>query len=127
MYRALARASEGAGRDREALRWYGEFVKFGSQSTSCANCHALEGPRTMAFYRDWWAGEKFGAYAVSTGEAPALIALNEAALAGNSHDAGARMSLAYLYSATGRADRARDLWDVLDPPTRVTEQAAAAR
>ena len=31
MFRALARAHEGAGHDAEALEWYGEFVEFGSQ------------------------------------------------------------------------------------------------
>ena len=34
MFRALARAHEGAGHDAEALEWYGKFVEFGSQFSS---------------------------------------------------------------------------------------------
>jgi tetratricopeptide (TPR) repeat protein len=110
MFRALARANEGAGRDTEALRWYGDFVRFGSQSTTCSGCHETEGPRTMAFYRDWWAGNKFGAYAVKTGEASQLIAAHEAALAQAPGSPAAQLSLAYLYEARGDATRAKEMW-----------------
>jgi hypothetical protein len=127
MCRALGRANEAAGRDRDALRWYGEFVRFGSQQTTCTHCHALEGPRTLAFYRDWWVGEKFGDYAVRTGEAPALIRAHEAALATNPRDAAAQMSLGYLYNAIGQRERARQIWDVLDPPSVAHPAVAGPR
>jgi hypothetical protein len=111
--RALARAAEGAGDDHEALRWYGQFVRFGSQSPTCNGCHTTEGPQTMAFYRDWWAGRKFGALAVRTGEAPALIAAHEADLAAAPRNATAQLSLAYLYEATGNGRRANEMWSML--------------
>jgi len=48
MFRALARANEGAGHDADALKWYGRFVEFGSQfqqAKMCAGCHTTMGPR----------------------------------------------------------------------------------
>ena len=111
--RALARAAEGAGDDHEALRWYGQFVRFGSQSPTCNGCHTTGGPQTMAFYRDWWAGRKFGTLAVRTGEAPALIAAHEADLAAAPRNATAQLSLAYLYEATGNRQRADKMWSML--------------
>src|SRR5688572_3992950 len=110
MFRALARAHEGAGHDTEALKWYGDFVRFGSQSKTCNGCHDAEGPRSMAFYRDWWAGQKFGEYAVKTGEAAPLIAAHEATLAQAPGSASAQLSLAYLYEARGDAARAEEMW-----------------
>ena len=112
--RALARAAEGAGQDREALRWYGEFVRFGSGGVACNGCHTSEGPRTMAFFRDWWAGRKFGEYAVKTGAAPALIASHEATVAAHPDNLASQLSLGYLYEATGRTQQARDLWSRLE-------------
>ena len=117
--RALARAAEGAGKDREALRWYGQFVRFGSQerekAKDCNWCHGVDGPQSMAFFRNWWAGRKFGEYAVKTGNAPALIASHEATLASHPDDVASQLSLAYLYEATGQDQRARDLWSRLNP------------
>lgn len=113
MFRALARAHEGAGRDRDALRWYGDFVRFGSQQ--CRGCHDVEGPRSMSFFRDWWAGRKFGAYAERTGETTRLIGEHEGALARNPRSLTARMALAYLYEARGDARRSAALWAELDP------------
>ena len=54
MFRALARAHEGAGHDAEALKWYGKFVEFGSQFQQpkmCAGCHTTMGPRDWSFFR----------------------------------------------------------------------------
>jgi len=113
MFRALARAHEGAGQDADALKWYGEFVRFGSQSKTCGGCHDAEGPRTMAFYRDWWAGRKFAEYAVKTGEAGSLIAAHESTLAQTPGSASAQLSLAYLYEARGETTRAGELWRLL--------------
>jgi hypothetical protein len=115
MYRALARAHEGAGHDAEALRWYGEFVQFGSQvagaSRGCAGmCHVTIGPRNATFFRDWYAGQKFGEYAVKTGEAPRLIATHQTVLSATPNSLASGLSLAYLYEATGETKKAQDLW-----------------
>ena len=51
MFRALARAHEGAGHDGEALAWYGKFVEFGSQFQQprmCAGCHTTMQPEFLA-------------------------------------------------------------------------------
>jgi hypothetical protein len=117
VYRAVARAHEGAGHDAEAVRWYGDFVTFGSRTQTCAGgCHLqTEGPRDMAFFRDWWAGRKFGEYAVKTGEAPQLIAAHEATLARTANDVAAQLSLAYLYEARGDPAAANKMWLRIDP------------
>jgi len=68
------------------------------------------GPRDMSFFHDWYAGRKFGEYAVKTGEAPALIAAHEAALSATPGNLASQLSLVYLYEATGRKERAKELW-----------------
>lgn len=117
-YRALARAHEGAGHDADALKWYGEFVRFGSQvpagARACTGCHVTLGPRDASFFRDWYAGKKYAEYATKTGQARALIAAHEATLAASPHNVAAEMSLAYLYEATGNGKRADDLWARLE-------------
>ena len=112
--RALARAAEGAGDDGEALRRYSQFVAFGSQARTCQGCHTTEGPKTMAFFRDWWAGRKYGEYAVRTGKAPALIAAHEATLRRHPNDAASQLSLAYLYGANGQWQGAQQLFAGLE-------------
>ena len=115
-FRALARAHEGAGHDADALSWYGQFVKFGSrfrQPNSCTGCHATMGPRDISFFRDWYAGRKFGEYAVKTGTAPALIATHESTMAKNPGDLASQLSLAYLYEAAGQSAKAKGIWDTL--------------
>ena len=112
-YRALARANEGAGNDVAALRWYGEFVHFGSQM--CDGCHTTEGPRDVSFFRDWYAGRKFGEYAVKTGEAPRLIAAHEATLVATPTSLASQLGLAYLYEALGDHAKARAMWERIDP------------
>jgi hypothetical protein len=113
-YRALARAHEGAGRDADALTWYGEFVAFGSQAAagagSCTFCHATEGPAGRGFFPDWYAGSKYGELAVKTGAAPRLIAAHEVALAARPSDLAAQLRLAYLYEAQGDDAKARAMW-----------------
>ena len=115
MFRALARAHEGAGHDTQALEWYGAFVRFGSQAATgvkaCTGCHAADGPENRAFFRDWYAGGKYGEYAVKTGEAPRLIAAHEAALAARPSDMAAQLGLAYLYQARGEDAKAHAMWD----------------
>jgi hypothetical protein len=112
MFRALARANEGAGHDAEALKWYGQFVEFGSQFQQpkmCAGCHTTMGPRDWSFFTDWYAGRKFGELAVKTGDAPRLIATHETVLSATSSLAS-QLSLAYLYEATGDTRKAQDAW-----------------
>ncbi|MGH9199798.1 MAG: hypothetical protein ACRD2A_01005 [Vicinamibacterales bacterium] len=114
-FRALARASEGAGNDAAALKWYGAFVEFGSQSRQCNGCHVSEGPREMSFFRDWYAGRKFAEYAKSTGEAARMIAAHEATLTRAPNNIAAQLGLAYLYEAHGENAKAQALWTKIDP------------
>ena len=113
MFRALARAHEGAGHDADALKWYGQFVEFGSQfqqSKMCAGCHTTMGPRDWSFFRDWYAGRKFGELAVKTGGAPRLIATHETVLSATPESRSSRLSLAYLYEATAQNEKANEIW-----------------
>jgi hypothetical protein len=114
-FRALARAHEGAGDDTAALKWYSDFVEFGSRFRNCFGCHQLGGPRDTSFFRDWWAGRKFAALAWRTGEAPRLIEADEAALAKTPNHLLTQIRLAYLYEGHGNAERARRLWAEVDP------------
>ncbi len=109
-FRAFARAHEGAGHDAEALKWYGDFVTFGSGVERCGGCHNAEGPRDPSFFRDWWAGRKFAQYAQATGQTTTLIQEREAALAGNRQNLAAQLGLAYLYEGRGDAAKAQALW-----------------
>ena len=113
-FRALARAHEGAGHDAVALKWYSEFVEFGSGFNRCSGCHQLAGPRDTSFFRDWWAGRKYGELAWRTGEAPRLIEEGEAALAMNPNSLLAQIRLAYLHEGHGNAERAKRLWAQVD-------------
>ena len=117
-FRALARASEGAGNDLAALKWYGAFVEFGSQARQCNGCHTTEGPREMSFFRDWYAGRKFAEYAKSTGQAAHLIAAHEATLARAPNNVAAQLGLAYLYEARGENAKAQALWASIDPAVK---------
>jgi hypothetical protein len=117
LFRALARAHEGAGNDAQALEWYGRFVEFGSQFQQprrCAGCHVTMGPRDMSFFRDWYAGRKYGEYAVKTGEASKLIAAHEAVLRATPENLASQLSLAYLREASGESGKAREIWNRLD-------------
>jgi hypothetical protein len=114
-FRALARASEGAGRDADALRWYSDFVEFGSTFKNCRNCHELAGPRDTSFFRDWWAGRKYAELAWRTGEAPRLIEREKAALAKDKDGLLSQIRLAYLYEDRGDAAQAQRLWAQVDP------------
>ena len=116
MFRALARANEGAGHDAEALKWYGKFVEFGSQFQQpkmCAGCHTTMGPRDWSFFKDWYVGRKFGQYAVTTGEAPRLVATHETVLRATPDSRASQLSLAYLYEATGQNDKATEIWKMI--------------
>jgi hypothetical protein len=114
--RAYARVMEGRGDDAGAVKWYGEFIRFGSQVArreECRGCHAgfgNNGPRDLAWFRDWWAGQRFAAATRRVGTADATIARCEAALRSDPNDAAARMMLGYLYAAAGQNDRAAAIW-----------------
>jgi hypothetical protein len=114
-FRALARAHEGAGHDAEALKWYTDFVEFGSRFRDCQGCHALAGPRDTSFFRDWWAGRKFAELAWKTGKAPELIRADEAALGSSPTELGTQIRLAYLSEGRGDAARAERLWAQIAP------------
>ena len=112
-FRALARAHEGAGHDAEALKWYGDFVTFGSgfrDANHCTGCHSLAGPRDASFFRDWWAGRRFARLAWETGEAQRMIDAAEAAVAKSPNDFAASIRLAYLYEGRGDTTRAARIW-----------------
>jgi hypothetical protein len=113
--RALARANEGAGRDKEALKWYGDLVRFGSgfSSRNCSGCHQSAGPRDTSFFPDWWAGRKFGELAMRTGETTRLVEAEEAALSTDPTSLLAQIRLAYLHEARGDSTRAQKIWDIL--------------
>jgi hypothetical protein len=113
-FRALARANEAAGHDAAALKWYSDFVAFGSGFSKCSGCHQLAGPRDTSFFRDWWAGRKFAELAWRTGEAPKLIEADEAALAGSPNRLLPQIRLAYLYDAHGGGARAQRLWEQIE-------------
>jgi hypothetical protein len=115
-FRALARASEGAGRDEDAFKWYSDFVEFGSGFRGCSGCHSLAGPTGTSFFRDWWAGKRYAELAWQTGKAPALITANERALAATPDSLLAQIRLAYLYDGHGETTRAAQIWSQVDRP-----------
>jgi len=117
-FRAWARASEGAGNDAAALKWYGAFIEFGSQARQCSGCHVSAGPRDMSFFRDWYAGRKFAEYAKTTGGAPRMIAAHEATLGREPNNLAAQLGLAYLYEARGEHAKAQALWAKIDPVSK---------
>jgi hypothetical protein len=127
MFRALARAHEGAGHDAEALEWYAKFVQFGSQSyrtpttpkadfnfNDCTGCHNTLGPHYSGFFNGWYAGRKFGEIAVRTGEAPKLIAAHEKVLSATPKNRASQLSLAYLYEASGQDAKAKAAWAAMN-------------
>jgi hypothetical protein len=117
--RAWARAVEASGDDREAARWYGRFIEFGSQVSSdrgCVGCHDDAGPRDLAWFRGWWAGQRYGRSILRAGLGDQSVARHEALLAKNPGDAATRMMLAYLYEARGETAKARAMWAALGVP-----------
>ena len=116
-FRALARAHAGAGHDADALRWYSDFVEFGSgfRNVGCTWCHTLAGPRDASFFRDWWAGRKYAELAWRTGEAPRLMEREKASLAKDPGNLLSQIRLAYLYEKRGDQAQAQRLWAQVDP------------
>jgi hypothetical protein len=119
--RAFARAQEGSGDDPAAAGTYARFIRFGSQvgmRQECRNCHNDAGPRDMAWFRDWWAGERYAALTARSGQADRAIAEHEKALANDSGDDAARLMLAYLYGAKGERGKAQALWASMVTPEK---------
>jgi len=115
--RAYARAMEGAGDQPGALAAYERFVRWGSRVKQCGGCHETEGPRDMAWFRDWWAGRKLAYYAEQAGQTDAMIAREEANLARQPGDTASQMVLAYLYGARGKSANAARMWkSITDQP-----------
>lgn len=121
-FRALARSSEAMGDDPSTARAYEKFIRFGSGVKRCGGCHEPEGPKNMAWFRDWWAGRRFATYAARAGGLEAWINAQEQALAANSQDTAAQLMLAYLYEAGGKPDRAEAMWGRIAPDTRVARR-----
>lgn len=124
--RAYGRVMEGMGDDTGAVKWYGDFIRFGSQVATreeCRGCHVSfgnNGPRDLAWFRDWWAGRRFAAAVRRLGSADTTVARCEATLKENPNDPAARLMLGYLYEATGQKERAAAMW-------AATGQRAATR
>ncbi|MFO0956323.1 MAG: tetratricopeptide repeat protein [Isosphaeraceae bacterium] len=117
--RAMARAQEGTGDFPGAANTYAEFIKFGSQVRTiadCRGCHVDTGPQQMSWYPGWWAGRRYAELIGRTGQADKAMADHERSLASNPDDTAARMMLAYLKASQGREDEARALWKPLIDP-----------
>jgi tetratricopeptide (TPR) repeat protein len=113
--RTYARTLEALGDERGAASAYAEFVRFGSGIKKCGGCHHEEGPKNMAWFRDWWAGKKVGEYFARTGQADPAITRYETALRSDPFDVSAQMMLAYLYAAKGQKEKAQRMWARLAP------------
>lgn len=116
--RAYARTMEALDDTEGAAKWYGKFVRFGSNVKNCGGCHVLQGPRDMTFFRDWWAGKKFAAYTLQTQSFEKAIAEQKAALDRKPDDLGAQMMLAYLYDYRGEKAKASPLWASIEGKSR---------
>ena len=81
----------------------------------------------MAWFRDWWAGERYAALTARIGQTDRAIAEHEKALANDSGDAAARLMLAYLYGAKGEHGKAQALWSAMAGPEKVGLAAAPDR
>lgn len=128
--RAYARAVEGLGDLKQTADRYERLVTFGSQvKNGCAGCHAdYLAPRTMDWFRDWYAGRKFAAYTAQLGLTDAAIQRCKSTLAKRPNDTAAQMLLAYLYEATHHTREAETLWARLtDNPNASKRRRTASR
>jgi hypothetical protein len=114
--RARARAHEGMGDVKGAINAYATFIKFGSQSRTCGGCHNEEGPRTMAFYRDWWAGRKYAQYVSEAGLLDSTVREHKETLKERPNDTATSMMLAYLYDFRGDEAKASEAFAVAGIP-----------
>jgi tetratricopeptide (TPR) repeat protein len=114
--RARARALEATGDGRAAADAYGRLVRWAGRSPQCGACHALQGPKDLAWFRDWWAGRRYARLAAGAGRLDAEIAASEEALRRDGQDVGARLALAYLLEARGGGADAAAQWTRLIGP-----------
>jgi FG-GAP-like repeat len=125
--RAQARALEAVGDDKGAADGFAKFIRYASQvqgNKDCRFCHQDAGPRDMAWFKDWWAGEK---YAVHTARADGMaraIAQQNAILEKDPSDISARMMLAYLQAANGEPAKAKALWAQIERSDAVAPVAS---
>jgi len=118
-YRALARATEAAGSGAaDAAQAYAKFVRFGANVKKCGGCHEAQGPKTMAWYRDWWAGRRFAQHAKRSGKLDEWLSTQQRALQQDPGNTTAQMLLAYLYEAKGQAKDADGMWAMVTGPYR---------
>lgn len=118
-YRALARATEAAGSGAaDAAQAYAKFVRFGANVKKCGGCHEAQGPKTMAWYRDWWAGRRFAQHAKRSGKLDEWLSTQQRALQQDPGNTTAQMLLAYLYEAKGQAKDADGMWAMVTGPNR---------
>jgi hypothetical protein len=126
--RARALILEGLGDEAGAAAAYGRFVEYAAQVRSrreCTGCHdGGSAPRSIAWFKDWWAGEKFASATRLAGQLERAIAGGEEALSREPANAGLRMKLAYLYREEGLPERSALSWAALEDRPGV---AAAGR
>ena len=114
-FRAVARAVEGTGDLPATVEAYGKFIQFASNTRACGGCHQQEGPRTMAWFKDWWAGRKYAEAVRLSGQLAETIEREERAAREGGSKLAREMRLAYLYEAGGDHDRAAALWARIAP------------
>jgi hypothetical protein len=120
--RAYARAWEAVGDDHAAMDGYARLIRFGSQTKTCSNCHFEEGPRNMAWYRDWWAGKRYAATVKRLGLTSRTIQQHKDRLAAAPNDTATQMMMAYLLAEQGDESQAVSLWSTIEGrPERVAE------
>ena len=120
--RARARALEATGDEDRAAAAYGRFVTFASQVNRCGGCHRREGPPNMAWFRDWWAGQKFARFLRRTQQLDDAISAQENQLTNDPQDSAAQMKLAYLYAEKGQMAKSRAMWTMLGASERGPEK-----
>ncbi len=124
--RTQARAFEAMGESRSAAKTYERFVEFSAQVSGkqdCRFCHSDAGPKQMAWFRNWWAGEKFAQLAIESEGADALASRLEKVLAENPSDLATRMKLAYLRTQRGDTKSAATLWSAIETQDRESHVA----
>ena len=116
--RANARVLEGLGDDRGAAQAYQKFIRFGAQlkaDKNCLRCHdGMIAPKEMAWFRDFWAGEKFARYEALGSSLEKAIGRHRRALESSPDDTGRQMMLGYLYKAKGDQEQAMNMWALVE-------------
>jgi hypothetical protein len=119
--RARARAADATGNTEQAISAYTELIRFGAQvqkEQNCRSCHLTsgDGPKNMAWFRDWWAGRRFALAVKHAGLTEQTITSIQ-----GQDNAAARMMLAYLRESQGQKEQALALWQDLERNTRTAQ------